>query len=402
MGDLYADDLLTLASASDKPDFDDTAFFDAAGMVYRAGGFDPSQLSSPEARRLIAETLSHLRRAIDSGVPHEVPEVVRHALENNAFIFSGFKAYHSLREVGLSLTTDKGEIKPFEQFHADVQKVNNQYNHNYLYAEYNHAVSSSLSAAKWQRIEADGDRYDLQYRTAGDDLVREDHRALDKITLPPSDPFWSMYTPPNGWNCRCNYVQVRKGKYQRTDPELAMLRGNNCTEAAKQQIFRFNPGKSLQLFPPKHPYYKAPEAAKQVIEDMAAQQEAEYLRRRVKEIREYMAEHLADPLVNEGLEKPANMSSRSVKEFTNQPHKHKREKNELLLDIQRVFKAARYLGINPAYELPGLVASHILEIQLCGEPSWLVVREYDDGSFKLYSCSDNPKIATGLIQKKKP
>ncbi|MCM1311126.1 MAG: phage head morphogenesis protein, partial [Bacteroides sp.] len=140
MGDLYADDLLTLASASDKPDFDDTAFFDAAGMVYRAGGFDPSQLSSPEARRLIAETLSHLRRAIDSGVPHEVPEVVRHALENNAFIFSGFKAYHSLREVGLSLTTDKGEIKPFEQFHADVQKVNNQYNHNYLYAEYNHAV----------------------------------------------------------------------------------------------------------------------------------------------------------------------------------------------------------------------------------------------------------------------
>lgn len=48
-----------------------------------------------------------------------------------------------------------------------------------------------------------------------------------------------------------------------------MLRGNNCTEAAKQQIFRFNPGKDLKLFPPKHPYYKAPEATKQVIEQMA-------------------------------------------------------------------------------------------------------------------------------------
>ncbi len=74
----------------------------------------------------------------------------------------------------------------------------------------------------------------------------------------PSDPFWSLYLPPNGWNCRCTAVQVRKGKYPQSDPTLSMLRGNNCTEAAKQQIFRFNPGKELKLFPPKHPYYKHP------------------------------------------------------------------------------------------------------------------------------------------------
>ena len=48
-----------------------------------------------------------------------------------------------------------------------------------------------------------------------------------------------------------------------------MLRGNNCTEAAKQQIFRFNPGKSLQLFPPKHPYYKAPDDAKKAVEQLS-------------------------------------------------------------------------------------------------------------------------------------
>lgn len=269
LGSLYENDLLELADAADKPNFDDTAFFDAAGMVYNAGGFDASQLTTPEARRLIAETLKQLQTAIASGVPHEVPEVVRYALENNAFIFSGFKAYHTLREVGLSLLTDKGDIKPFETFLRDVETVNNQYNHNYLYAEYNHAVGASLMASRWQQIEKDGDRYDLQYRTAQDDRVREDHAILHGTTLPPSDPFWSLYLPPNGWNCRCTAVQVRKGKYPQSDPALSMLRGNNCTEAAKQQIFRFNPGKDLQLFPPKHPYYKAPEAAKQVIEQMA-------------------------------------------------------------------------------------------------------------------------------------
>lgn len=268
MDSLYENDLLELASASDKPGFDDTAFFDAADMVYDAGSFDASQLSTPEAQRLIAETLKRIKTAIASGVPHDVPETVRYALENNAFIFSGFKTFHTLREVGLSLTDDKGGIKPFEQFRKDVETVNRRYNHNYLYAEYNHAVGASLMASRWQQIEKDGDRYDLQYRTAQDDRVREDHAILHGTTLPPSDPFWSLYLPPNGWNCRCTAVQVRKGKYPQSDPALSMLRGNNCTEAAKQQIFRFNPGKELQLFPPKHPYYKGPkpEQVKQAID----------------------------------------------------------------------------------------------------------------------------------------
>lgn len=99
-------------------------------MVYNAGGFDASQLATPEARRLIGETLRQIKRGIASGVPHEVPEVVRYALENNAFIFSGFKAYHTLREVGLTMVTDKGDIKPFEQFRKDVETVNSRYNHN--------------------------------------------------------------------------------------------------------------------------------------------------------------------------------------------------------------------------------------------------------------------------------
>lgn len=399
---LYKIDLLELADATDKPDFDDKAFFDAADMVYNAGSFDASLLNKPEARRLIAETLKQLQTAIDSGVPHEVPETVRFVLENNAFVFSGFKAFHTLREVGLSLLTDKGDIKPFETFRRDVETVNNRYNHNYLYAEYNHAVGASLMASRWQQIEKDGDRFDLQYRTAQDDRVREDHAILHGTTLPPSDPFWSLYLPPNGWNCRCTAVQVRKGKYPLSDPNLSMLRGNNCTDAAKQQIFRFNPGKELKLFPPKHPYYKAPDAAKQVIEQLNEEQQRQYFARRRREIREYMADHLNEPLVNPDFSRPVALSGKSVKEFLNQPHKHYREKNELLLDIKQVFMSASYLGINPAYKAPGLVASHIFGIELCGENSWLIVREYSDGTIKLYSCSDNAIIATNLIKQKKP
>lgn len=209
-----------------------------------------------------------LGTAIGSALPLEVPETLRYALENNAFIFSGFKTFHTLREVGLALTTDKGGIKPFDDFLKDVKHINERYNHNYLYAEYNHAVSASQMAAKWHDFERDGDRYDLQYRTAGDDRVREEHAALHGTTLPPSDPFWSLFTPPNGWNCRCSAVQVRRNKYPASDPELAMKRGMECTEGVKKAIFRYNPGKSLQVFPPKHPYYKVPKVNKAVIEQV--------------------------------------------------------------------------------------------------------------------------------------
>ena len=256
MESLYEDDLEHLAHDTDnRPAFDDQAFLDAAGKVYQAGHFHASLLGTPEGRRLVAETFRLLSQAIGSGLPHEVPEVVRYALQENAFIFSGFKAYHTLREVGLSLLTDEGHIKPYGTFLHEVQAINRRYNHNYLYAEYNHAVGASLMAARWQQIEHDGDRYDLQYRTAEDERVRESHRLLHGTTLPPSDPFWSKYLPPNGWNCRCTAVQVRKGKYPQSDPALSMLRGDNCTENAKQQIFRFNPGRELKLFPPRHPYY---------------------------------------------------------------------------------------------------------------------------------------------------
>lgn len=211
-------------------------------------------LADPKVKALIAETGRIINQAISSSLPEEIPETVRYALEHNGFVFSGFKTYHSLKEVGLSLTTDEGKIKPYNAFLEDVHKIDKKYNRDYLYAEYNHAVGSTLMAAKWVEFEKDGDDYNLQYRTAEDERVREDHRALNGITLPPSDPFWSKYLPPNGWNCRCTTVQVRKEKYKPSDAGEAMRLGDESTKGPKKEMFRFNPGKTMEVFPPKHPY----------------------------------------------------------------------------------------------------------------------------------------------------
>ena len=159
------------------------AFDEAANAVYNQGGFNASDMTTDAARKLLTATANTIKQGVDSHLPVDVPPTLRYALENNAFIFSGLKTFHALREVGLSMVKDDGSIKSFEEFKDDVKQINSKYNTNYLYAEYKHAVGTSQMAAKWVNIEADGDRYDLQYRTAGDDKVRPDHAALNALTV---------------------------------------------------------------------------------------------------------------------------------------------------------------------------------------------------------------------------
>lgn len=82
---------------------------------------------------------------------------------------------------------------------------------------------------------------------------------LNNVTLPPSDPFWAEYYPPNGWQCRCTAVQVLKSKYKESNPKEAMAWGNESTKGPNK-IFRFNPGTQKVIFPPHHPYFKDKEA----------------------------------------------------------------------------------------------------------------------------------------------
>ena len=48
----------------------------------------------------------------------------------------------------------------------------------------------------------------VQYRTAGDLRVRDEHAVLDGLTFASSDPTWHRISPPNGYNCRCSIVTL--------------------------------------------------------------------------------------------------------------------------------------------------------------------------------------------------
>lgn len=227
--------------------------------LHEKGSYTPEDLKTEQVyKNLINETFEAFNLAITD---NDMPETMRTALQEDARLFGGLKTHAQLFEASKLLLDDNGNIKPFSQLSNEYNKLNIAYNKNYLEAEYEFAVGSSQMAAKWNEF-ADNDRYELQYRTAGDSHVREEHAALNTITLPKSDPFWNSYTPPNGWNCRCTVVEVLKDKFPTSDSDKSIKSGEAATfQESKDgknrlEIFRFNPGVQKVVFPPAHPYTK--------------------------------------------------------------------------------------------------------------------------------------------------
>lgn len=229
------------------------AFSGLMSALFRQKGatLDINILASDEAQNFISTHADILDQAFQK-VP--MTEAMRRRLTRSDYIFSGLKTFHELNEAFPSLLDENGNRKSFEQFYNDVQKIDKTYNQNYLHAEYNFVHASAEMAAKWEQYAEDGDRYNLQYRTAGDDKVRPEHAALNGVTLPMSDTFWETYYPPNGWNCRCTVVQVRKSKYATTPRHEAMARGEEALQSDTKGIFRFNPGKQQKAVPDYNPY----------------------------------------------------------------------------------------------------------------------------------------------------
>lgn len=212
---------------------------------------DIEVLETPKMQEFIEAHASVLDSSFEKV---KMSDLMRRRLTRSNYIFSGMKTFHELNEAFPSLLDEDGSRKPFERFLNDVRKIDEKYNGNYLRAEYNFVVSSAEMAARWEGFMEDGDRYYLQYRTANDGKVRPEHAAMHGITLPPSDSFWEEFYPPNGWNCRCTVIQVRKSKHPATDHEEAMALGELATGRDSKGIFRFNPGKEGKSVPDYNPY----------------------------------------------------------------------------------------------------------------------------------------------------
>jgi len=253
---MYGDRNLLLSG--DYPDISaiEKAFNEAVSFIHHEGQFLPGMLSGKAINKLIKKITSYLTSGISGIIENEdLSESLREGLKSSVGVFSGFKTFHEMNEAAGFLFDEKGDLKPFETFFKDVQKINEDYNKYYLQAEYDFAVASADMAELWEEQSVDSNgRYLLQYRTAGDDKVRPEHAALNRITLPADDAFWDSYYPPNGWRCRCTVHRVLAREYVRHDSDVALKAGEKAIKGKHATMFKFNPGKNKEAFPAYNTY----------------------------------------------------------------------------------------------------------------------------------------------------
>lgn len=173
-------------------------------------------------------------------------EMIRH-LQNNVYSFSAAKNYHQLKDMTLALM-DGDRIRSEGEFMSQVQSMNVKYNKTWLRTERNTALAGGQMASRWVGFEANKEFMPmLQYSTVGDGKVRNSHKALDGIKKPVDDQFWNTYYPPNGWNCRCDVIQMVGTDIIPTN--------DDTTPQIVAPMFQTNLAKQGLIFPKGHPYF---------------------------------------------------------------------------------------------------------------------------------------------------
>lgn len=168
-------------------------------------------------------------------------------LQQNVFKFSAAKAYQEQAWLNYLLKDENGNPRTSEEFMKEALKMNLQFNNHYLHTEVQTFQRASAQAAKWAKYESQKGVYpNLQYKTANDKRVRDEHDAIADTIKAIDDAFWDRWYPPNGWNCRCYVIQTTKPADGRKAPGNPTMGFDN------------NVGKSGQPVDPEHPYYIFP------------------------------------------------------------------------------------------------------------------------------------------------
>lgn len=242
-------------------------------------------------------------------------------IETNLREFAALKQHRIIEE----LRQLKLKFPNRADWEPAARKLLNRHNVRYLKAELQASTVAAQAAESWAVFEQRAYLYpNLRYETAGDERVRQSHRALDQVVKPVNDPFWDMYYPPNGWGCRCKVVQ--------TDQE-ATAGGEVDFEPAKG--FRGNVGKTGQLFSQDHPYYNVSKLDREAIQSQAKDFHADVTS---NQVRQWAGTELVPSFSKNlpELPQPATITNTEVASITNAPHPDAPSRNELLYIISQL------------------------------------------------------------------
>lgn len=372
----------------------------------------PTGLSLELFRALLRRFNEATDEGLAASAAPDPDDDLRHALQHSNEVFSAFKVHRMQSDMVRLLTDSNGDLKPFNQWANDVMPIASHQCGAWLRTEYDTAVIRAHQAADWQQFVREADVLpNLKWMPSTSPNPGADHQVFWNTVRPVSDPFWNAHRPGDRWNCKCSLTST-------DEPCTAVPYSDKASNP--QPGLDSNPGTDKAVFSQSHPYFPKSCSScsfyKPGFKDKlrsffsnrtkdcyncpyidgcihSVEEKKKIDKGRAKELKTEAAFLREEVLTNKHFAHDVTISQKKIKEWLNQPHKFYREKNELLLDLPEVFKKAKYKGetIDPKVR-PGVAKSHIFEIELCGEPSYIIVHEMTWHEYQIHSISDRIKI----------
>jgi SPP1 gp7 family putative phage head morphogenesis protein len=133
-------------------------------------------------------------------------------MEYNLFEFSASKTEARLAAMtDLLIDKEKNNIRSYNDFEKLATEKTIDFNKNYLQSEYNLSIAVGQNSAQYLRFKAQKNDFPyVEYQTAGDAKVRNQHQLLDGKIFNLNDSEAMKLWPPNGYGCRCEMLQTNK------------------------------------------------------------------------------------------------------------------------------------------------------------------------------------------------
>jgi len=327
-------------------------------------------------------------------------------LQHNDEVFAAFKVHRLQSDMARQMVDAEGNIKSFEQWASDVQPIASRQCRQWLRTEYDTAIKRASLAADWQRFEEEKDVLP-NLRWVPSTAANPDafHQSMWDTVLPVDHPFWSSHHPGDRWGCQCALEAT-------DDPVTPSPTVDYATSSGLEN----NPGRDAKLFNDTHPYFPdscdscpfrnghTPSGPTNRAKDCY---HCEYVKgvlprysqstiERRNEIQMQARNEVQGSFIDNKEMRGIFVSGYTIKEFLDQPHSHYSEKNELILRIGEVMRKAVYVTSHAPFKrtrkTTKVVKEHFFEIEIRGDKSWLIVKEYEDGNKILYGISESEKV----------
>lgn len=359
------------------------------------GGIDPD---------LFRHTLEQLDRAVVAvGDSLEEPDeaFIRELKHNNA-VFAAFKTHRQQNDLATLLIDEEGKPRGFDAFRKATETVVGAYNTVWLRTEYDMAQKAARTGARFREFRRDSDLFpNVEWLPSRAVDPREAHKPYYHNVRAVDDPWWQTHYPGCLYGCQCGMKNTDRPLTHIGDtpaggqPDGAGPIPGQPTAAPGLDR---NPAFTGSVFTDNHPYVRqaypgAREAVERFVDNLPDREGMKKLKQEAKKLRD-------EPLTHPSMNGKIMVSGRTIDEWTNQPHKHKKAKDEMLLRIKKVLSESTYLGYGKdKSNKPGCKYVHLLETEVSGDKSWIIVKEYADGKKLLYSISDSEKILEALKEK---